>query len=158
MDANSTFAAAVPVAKNDFTRHRWDARSVDPGFTCNRRMTQKESAMQFDAPQAVIPLRTPQPLRLVDARGTWLRAMSGALWVTLDHDSRDLVLQTGESLLIETTAPVTVSALGGRASVGLCAPQRAARAPQRWGGLARLGGRLGALLRPHGHAGLGATA
>lgn len=114
--------------------------------------------MQFDAPQAVIPLRTPQPLRLLDARGTWLRAVSGALWVTLDHDARDLVLQPGEQLLIETSAPVTVSALGGRASVGLCAPQRAARPLQRRGGLARLGERLAALLRPHGHAGLSATA
>ncbi len=115
--------------------------------------------MHFDAPQALIPLSTPQPLRLVDAGGTWVRAVSGTLWVTQDHDARDRVLQPGERLLIESADPVTVSALGGRASVGLCAPRRTARPLQRWGGLGRLGERLGALVaRPQGHAGLGAAA
>lgn len=112
--------------------------------------------MHFDAPQAVIPLRTPQPLRLVDARGTWVRAISGALWVTLDHDARDLVLQPGEQLLIETRAAVTVSALGGRASVGLCAAPAAARTRDRPLGLGRLRSLLGALApRSRGHAGFG---
>ncbi|MBI5256641.1 MAG: DUF2917 domain-containing protein [Burkholderiales bacterium] len=94
--------------------------------------------MQFDASQALVPLASQQPLRLIGARGTHLRAVTGQLWVTMDHDPRDLVLQPGQSLVVDTSRPVMVSALGGKATVGVCAPQRPAAAWQAW--LARLAG------------------
>lgn len=82
--------------------------------------------MQFDTPQAVVPLSAQLPLRLTDARGIRLRSMAGTLWVTIDGDPRDQILQTGESLVVDSTQPVLVSALGGTASVGVCAPAPAA--------------------------------
>lgn len=88
--------------------------------------------MQFDAPQAVLPLSSRRPLRLTDARGTRLRSLAGTLWVTIDGDPLDRVLQAGESLVIDTVQPLLVSALGGTASVGICAP---APARSAWAGL-----------------------
>jgi hypothetical protein len=84
--------------------------------------------MHLDIHQALVPLLSPVPLRLVAARGTRVRSLAGTLWVTIDGDLEDRVLEHGESLLIDSDAPVLVSPLGGTATVGLCdQPQPAAR-------------------------------
>lgn len=75
--------------------------------------------MHLDIHQALVPLTSPMPLRLAGARGTRVRSMAGTLWITTDGDHRDLVLERGESLVIDSDAPVLVSPLGGSATVGL---------------------------------------
>ena len=97
--------------------------------------------MHFDTPQALVPLAAPTPLRLTDARGTRVRAVAGTLWLTIDGDLRDLVLQAGQSLVIDTPRRVLVTTLGGPATAGVCA---ARRAPPAWLG------RLAQRLRPAG--------
>lgn len=75
--------------------------------------------MHLDIHQALVPLTNPVPLRLASARGTRVRSLAGTLWVTIDGDLDDRVLERGESLLIDSDAPVLVSPLGGTATVGL---------------------------------------
>lgn len=93
--------------------------------------------MRFDATQAVVPLTPPTPLRLTDARGTRLRCLAGTVWVTVDGEYQDQVLLAGQSLVLETSLPALVTALGGGASVGVCAPLVARSAWRgrlnRWG-------------------------
>lgn len=52
--------------------------------------------------------------RLQDARGMRLRVETGAIWVTHDRDRDDMLVQTGESFLIERDGTTVVSALGKR--------------------------------------------
>ncbi len=48
---------------------------------------------------------------LSGARGHVLDCLGGMAWVTLDGDSRDVILGPGETFRIESDAPVVVSAL-----------------------------------------------
>ena len=75
--------------------------------------------MQLNLHQALVPLTSPVPLRLHSARGTRVRSLAGTLWVTVDGDSTDHVLERGESWIIDSDAPVLVSPLRGTATVGL---------------------------------------
>ncbi len=84
--------------------------------------------MHLDIHQALVPLLSPVPLRLQGVRGTRVRSLAGTLWVTIDGEAADHVLARGESLVIDSDAPVLVSPLSGTATVGLCdQPQPAAR-------------------------------
>lgn len=87
--------------------------------------------MTFDAPHALLQLPQRQPLRLTDALGTRVRAVSGSLWITLDHDPRDRILEAGESTLVDSNQPVLITALGSAASVSLCAAKGRASLGQR---------------------------
>ncbi len=89
------------------------------------------SALQLHLSQAVLQIPAHQLLRLTDAGGTRLRAVAGTLWVTLDNDLRDIVLQSGDSLLVDSAQPVLVTALGGSATVAVCGPARPAQAGWR---------------------------
>lgn len=58
-------------------------------------------------------------VRLDDACGTRVRCEAGTLWLTIDGQLDDLVLEPGESLLLRTRARVIVQALGGSARVAM---------------------------------------
>lgn len=75
--------------------------------------------MHLDIHQALVPLTSPAPLRLQHARGTRVRSLAGTLWVTVDGEDLDHVLERGESLVVDSDAPVLVSPLNGTATVGL---------------------------------------
>lgn len=76
-------------------------------------------------------------LDLDDAVGVRIEARSGAVWVTQEHDRRDLVLKRGESCTIEHTGRTVVQALGS-SRVNL----QAARLP-----IAEASGALSSVLR-----------
>ena len=95
------------------------------------------SGLQLHTSSARVRLASQQPLRLTGAAGARLHSVAGVLWVTVDHDPDDHVLQAGESLSIDSPRPVLVSALGGPATLAVCAPVAAA-APARPGLLQQL--------------------
>ena len=80
------------------------------------------SALQLHFSSAQLQLAPNRPLRLSGAAGTRLRAVAGVVWVTMDGDPLDRVLEAGDSLLIESSGPVLVTALGGRSALAVCAP------------------------------------
>lgn len=98
------------------------------------------SSSRFDLPRDRI-------VRLTRARGTRIDCLSGSAWITVDGERRDVVLAGGESLIVESQAPVIVQAVLGPAQVVLRpqmseggprllrdakAPRDAAAAPARW--------------------------
>src|SRR5262250_2800166 len=60
-------------------------------------------------------------VKLDGARGTTLRVTRGTLWITLEDDTRDVVLKAGDVFtidrggltLVEAQAPATVCVMGG---------------------------------------------
>jgi hypothetical protein len=77
-------------------------------------------------------------------RGSRLECRGGTLWITVDGQTRDVVLEAGDDFECESSAPVVVHALGGPAVMTLkehpVAPTSAwkrawaAIAPRSWQG------------------------
>ncbi|MGM9490115.1 DUF2917 domain-containing protein [Ideonella sp. YS5] len=60
-----------------------------------------------------------QSTRLSEARAARLASVAGTLWVTVDNDPRDVVLEVGDSFEIPDDASLLVSSLGGPAVMDL---------------------------------------
>ncbi|HEY6514468.1 MAG TPA: DUF2917 domain-containing protein [Burkholderiaceae bacterium] len=103
--------------------------------------------MWINTPNARLAIGSQRGLRLDPAPGTLLRSVRGTLWVTIDNDARDIVLDPGESFVVDSDQPLFVMALGERATLDVCSERLAPESPRperrSWlGGLwpRRLGG------------------
>ncbi len=73
-------------------------------------------------------------LALAHGAGRRVACLAGALWVTQDCDTRDIVLEAGESFVLDRPGTAALQALGGpaRLSIGPApAAARQGRAPSR---------------------------
>lgn len=80
-----------------------------------------------------------QAVTLTDAKGSLIRCLSGGLWITQDHDPRDIVLEPGESFTIDRAGPAIVWALA-QSSVEMRAAEQHrpfAAFARRWGAQAQ---------------------
>jgi hypothetical protein len=68
--------------------------------------------MWINTPRARLAVGRRHALRLDAASGSTLRAVQGTLWITIDHDSRDIVLDPGEAFVVDSDRPLVVLALG----------------------------------------------
>jgi hypothetical protein len=68
--------------------------------------------MWINTPNARLAIGARRGLRLKAARGATLRAVQGTLWVTIDNDRRDIVLDPGESFVVDSNQPLVVMPLG----------------------------------------------
>jgi hypothetical protein len=73
--------------------------------------------MLLTAQRAQLNLADDEVARLHDACDSRLEVTQGFVWVTIDGDRNDVVLGAGESFLIDSRDPVTVSALRGAAAL-----------------------------------------
>lgn len=105
--------------------------------------------MKIQLSQSEVELERRQVMCLAEAAGVRIVARGGALWVTQDHDRRDVVLQAGDSFVVAGARRVVVQALAV-SRVGLIAsPDERRPAARRQGLLAMLlggGGRVSAAL------------
>jgi len=60
---------------------------------------------------ASIALRKGGIHRLSKARGQRVEALSGSLWLTMDHDLRDILIRPGEGFDIDSSSDTLISAL-----------------------------------------------
>jgi hypothetical protein len=89
--------------------------------------------MWINTPNARLALAARRGLRLKDARGARLRAVQGTLWVTIDNDLRDIVLDPGESFVVDSNRPLVVMPLGECATVDVkSAAQAGTGASSSW--------------------------
>ncbi len=89
--------------------------------------------MTFEINDGVLQLQGGGYARLERARGTRLAGICGNAWITVDGDTRDIVLAPGDAFELESDAAVLVTAIGGNVRLGVHAPdeteRRAARTP-----------------------------
>jgi len=64
-----------------------------------------------DLHPAAIDLRKGAIHRLAEARGRRIEALSGTLWITIDHDRRDILVNPGEGFSIDRPDATLISAL-----------------------------------------------
>lgn len=81
--------------------------------------------MLIDVPRTRLLLQRGQTSRLPEARATRLCSAAGTLWITVDHDSRDIVLEPGQCFVVPSDETVTISALSGPAVLDLRAAAEA---------------------------------
>jgi hypothetical protein len=118
-----------------------------------RRRTNDPNACQPARPNAQeMPMNaTPATLRLARHevrrfdRAVLLRAETGTLWLTVDGEPEDIVLEAGQARAFDGRAPVLATPLGGDALLSVVpATPAGLRWALRWRGAAR-GGTRGAL-------------
>lgn len=85
--------------------------------------------MRLDTPRARLELRRSDVATLRNACRTRLDCLDGVAWVTIDNDPRDIVLERGQSFVVDSNADVLVCALKGEAVVEVLGPARAVRCP-----------------------------
>jgi hypothetical protein len=88
-----------------------------------------ERHMRLDTPRARLDLRKNDVATLRHACRTRLDVLEGVAWVTIDNDPRDVVLERGQSFLVDSGANVIVCALQGSAVVDVLGPGRAVKCP-----------------------------
>src|SRR5437016_2059120 len=70
-----------------------------------------ECAMRLDTRQARLDLTQDQLATLTQACRTHIACLAGTAWITIDRDPRDVVLERGESFVVDSNANVVVTAL-----------------------------------------------
>jgi hypothetical protein len=83
------------------------------------RILIQELIMLIDTARTRMLLERGQSTRLTDARQAHLASASGTLWVTIDNDPRDIVLEAGEGFDVISSEPLLICALGGPAVMDL---------------------------------------
>ena len=67
-----------------------------------------------------------EALALRNGRGSTIRCISGTIWLTMEGDTRDVVLTAGHSFVVNRRG-LTVLAAHEASVVDVCAPRRARR-------------------------------
>jgi len=81
--------------------------------------------MRLDTPRARLDLVKHEAAMLRNACSTRLDCLDGTAWVTIDNDPRDVVLERGDSFVVDSGERVIVSALNGGAVIDVLPPARA---------------------------------
>lgn len=82
--------------------------------------------MRLDADHVALDLRKKAIVKLPDAAGVTIACREGALWLTLDNDLRDVVLEPGERFTVPDHRRIMIYALKS-SSLALCTPGRLPR-------------------------------
>ena len=67
--------------------------------------------MNLDLNPLSLPLAKGRLLRIEPGRGQRVECLSGCLWITQDHDTRDIVLNPGEGFTLDRPVAALLSAL-----------------------------------------------
>jgi hypothetical protein len=92
----------------------------------------KEVLMNNDLIQVARALRKGQVLHFRRGRGQRFECLSGNLWITLDGDPRDIILEAGDGFTVDADGAILVSALSDVRFVWLQATPRITET--RWSG------------------------
>ena len=89
--------------------------------------------MKIKLSQSEFCLLRSQTLSLDDGAGVRIEAQAGTVWVTQDHDLRDVVLQKGQTVTLDGNGPAIVQAFeASRIRLSPPAPAMPARVGFDW--------------------------
>lgn len=66
--------------------------------------------MLVNPPRSPVALERGHPLPLPPSRGTEIVCEAGSIWITQDHDIRDIVLGPGQRFTLDVDAPAILQA------------------------------------------------
>ena len=75
--------------------------------------------MKLEMKQGAVKLGPNQTLKVLDAAGSTVCALEGAIWITEENDAKDIVLQPGGCYRLRHDGVAIVNSLGGEAAVSL---------------------------------------
>lgn len=76
--------------------------------------------MWINTSSARLAVTARRALRLQRAHGTRVRAVDGTVWITIDADPRDIVLDAGQSFVVDSARDLVVLPIGERATIDVC--------------------------------------
>ena len=79
----------------------------------------KESLMKIEIQSGGLRLDHGQLLKVRDSAGSTVCALEGAVWITEDHQLKDIVLEQGQCYRLQNPGLAIVHALSGPAAVTL---------------------------------------
>ena len=102
--------------------------------TCGTNENSNVRAGRLDPAGETVRLRRHEHMNLAGAAGWTITALSGSIWITQDGDVRDVVLEAGQSIVLDRDGPAILSPFDDAclriAGSGLAKAQRPAKA--RW--------------------------
>ena len=75
--------------------------------------------MKLEMKTGAVKLGPNQTLKVMDAAGSTVCALEGAIWITEETDAKDIVLQPGGCYRFRHDGVAIVNSLGGEAAVSL---------------------------------------
>lgn len=69
------------------------------------------ASLRLDPAGEIVSLRVSQLMRLEHVRGWTVQALAGCVWITQDGDVRDVVLEAGDTMVLDRDVPVLMSPL-----------------------------------------------
>jgi hypothetical protein len=96
--------AADNVTRNDLSE--WQS-----GQRAERFARRKEGVMRLLLGQSKLGLEPDQLVAVRDGRGVRVACLSGALWITQEHRPTDVILEAGQSAVIDSPGLTLVMAL-----------------------------------------------
>jgi hypothetical protein len=75
--------------------------------------------MQIELRSGAVRLGPNQTLKVIDAAGSTVCAVEGAVWITEENQPRDIVLEAGSCYQLRHPGVALVNSLGGVAAVSL---------------------------------------
>jgi hypothetical protein len=73
--------------------------------------TTRSAAVTLNLERPVIALEPGQVFSLVDATGTHIQARTGVLWITYEDSHADVILNSGEAVVVSRGGRTVVQAL-----------------------------------------------
>jgi hypothetical protein len=80
--------------------------------TCGSIASTAGHAARLNPAGETISLRRHQHMNVAGAAGWTITALSGSAWITQDGDIRDVVLEAGQSFVLDRDGPVIISPFG----------------------------------------------
>jgi hypothetical protein len=84
--------------------------------------------MKLDSPASRIGLAARETVRLSQGKGETVVCRTGTIWITIDHDRRDIILGPGQCFEIDSDEAVLLHAFEV-STVGIVGRRRRATAP-----------------------------
>jgi hypothetical protein len=96
---------------------------------------QRNTVMTMRFSDRPVRLKTGELLDIHDGEGFTVECLEGAVWITQSNDPRDIVLNAGESFMLDKPGLALVCAAAGPAAVAVEVPlpQTPPLPPYRWG-------------------------